>query len=76
MLVTLAAVVAIMPGLIPVIIGVIHAAQGGEPSLLGPALIAIGLLAPTSWVGAPGWAYMLLPVAIPLYLKRMERRRP
>ena len=63
-LVTLAAVVAILPGLVPVIIGVIHAAQGGEPSLLGPALIgigvvvmlALGLLIWTLW----GYAFVLV----------------
>ena len=36
--------------------------------------IVVGLLAPPHWAGAPGWAYMVLPVAMPLFGRASRRR--
>ncbi|HKP74297.1 MAG TPA: TMEM175 family protein [Longimicrobiaceae bacterium] len=41
----------------------------------GVLSIALGLLLPPGWVGVPGWAYMLLPIAMPLYGRVNARRR-
>jgi uncharacterized membrane protein len=35
----------------------------------------LALVLPASVVGLPGWAYMLLPVVMPLYASRMNARR-
>jgi uncharacterized membrane protein len=40
----------------------------------GVLSIAMGLLLPAGWAGAPGWAYMVLPVAMPLYGRASARR--
>jgi hypothetical protein len=41
---------------------------------VGMLSIVMGLLLPPAWVGAPGWAYMVLPVAMPLYGRASGRR--
>lgn len=41
----------------------------------GALSVAIGLLVPATWTGAPGWAYMVLPVAMPLFGRITARRR-
>jgi uncharacterized membrane protein len=40
----------------------------------GVLSILMGLLLPSSWPGIPGWAYMVLPVAMPLYGRASARR--
>lgn len=50
----------------------------GAWALLGTAglgSVLLSLWVPATWVGVPGWAYMLLPVAMPLFGARMGRRR-
>jgi len=41
----------------------------------GALSIALGLLLPATWPGTPGWAYMVLPVAMPLFGRATARRR-
>jgi hypothetical protein len=42
--------------------------------LRGAEMTRIGLLLPASWAGVPGWAYMVLPVAMPLHGRASARR--
>jgi len=44
-------------------------------ALSGVLSVALGLLLPPGWVGIPGWAYMLLPIVMPLYGRVNARRR-
>jgi uncharacterized membrane protein len=41
----------------------------------GMLSILLGLLLPPTWPGIPGWAYMVLPVVMPLYGRANARRR-
>ncbi|MFL5539873.1 MAG: hypothetical protein ACJ8J0_12815 [Longimicrobiaceae bacterium] len=41
----------------------------------GVLSIALGLLLPPTWPGIPGWAYMVLPVAMPLFGRANARGR-
>ena len=41
---------------------------------VGTASIVMGLTLPASWYGAPGWAYALLSVIMPLYGRQSDRR--
>ncbi len=41
----------------------------------GLGSVFLALIVPANWVGAPGWVYMTLPVIMPLYGRRTERRR-
>jgi uncharacterized membrane protein len=41
---------------------------------VGSASIMIGLVFPANWYGAPGWAYALLSVIMPIYGKQSDRR--
>jgi uncharacterized membrane protein len=41
----------------------------------GMVSILVGVLAPASWLGAPGWAYMILPIAMPLFGRASARGR-
>lgn len=50
------------------VIWAILAGTGGLSTVLA-------LVLPPEWIGLPGMAYMLLPVVIPLYARRMNRRR-
>lgn len=45
----------------------------GSTGLLS-AVIAV--ITPPTLEGAPGWAYMILPIAMPIYAKFVDRRRP
>lgn len=42
---------------------------------VGMLSVLVGLLVPAGWLGAPGWAYMILPVAMPLFGRASHRRR-
>jgi uncharacterized membrane protein len=41
---------------------------------VGTASIVMALVFPANWLGAPGWAYALLSVIMPLYGKQSDRR--
>jgi len=41
----------------------------------GALSVALGLLLPPTWTGVPGWAYMVLPVAMPLFGRANARGR-
>ena len=41
----------------------------------GVLSILLALLLPASWAGLPGWAYALLSVVMPIYGRRVDRRR-
>jgi Endosomal/lysosomal potassium channel TMEM175 len=41
----------------------------------GALSVAVALAVPPTWVGAPGWAYMLLPVVMPLYGRVTGRKQ-
>lgn len=43
-------------------------------SLAGVLSLTLALSLPPSWAGAPGWAYMLLPIAMPTYARWINRR--
>ena len=41
---------------------------------VGTASIVMGLVLPANWYGAPGWAYAMLSVIMPLYGKQSDKR--
>ena len=55
----------------------LRAELGAWSIVAGTGLVSVlvGLLVPPSWIGAPGWAYMILPIAMPLFGRAADRRR-
>lgn len=42
---------------------------------VGLLSVMLALAVPAGWVGLPGWAYMLLPILMPLFGRRVDRER-
>lgn len=55
----------------------LRAELGAWTIVAGTGLLSVlvGLLVPARWVGAPGWAYMVLPIAMPLFGRASARGR-